>query len=242
LKIIPVMDILNGTVVHAIKGKREDYQQLQSVLVDSPDPMAVALMFEALGFLELYIADLNAIMKNGNNLLVIKEITAKTKLKVMLDFGVSRIDVIERLFDIGTSKVIVGSESMVNLDLLKKILSRYGSEKIIVSLDMMNGRLLGSSEKITSLDPLDLAIQLRELEVDELILLDLKRVGSEAGINISFLKKFLKVSNFKLYVGGGVRDENDLEKLKALGIFGVLVATALHSGLIKIDKRLTPKG
>ena len=42
-----------------------------------------------------------------------------------------------------------------------------------------------------------------------------------------------------IFVGGGVRDIEDLVELKNLGVSGVLVATALHSGKISIEELKT---
>ncbi len=46
----------------------------------------------------------------------------------------------------------------------------------------------------------------------------------------------MKTVSIDVYVGGGVRDIKDLVELKNLGVSGVLVATALHSGKISIDE------
>ena len=62
------------------------------------------------------------------------------------------------------------------------------------------------------------------------------RVGSCEGFNDDFLKKVLKEMPQGVYVGGGVRDINDLLEVKELGVSGVLVATALHSGKISIEE------
>ena len=67
--------------------------------------------------------------------------------------------------------------------------------------------------------------------VRDFIVLDLARVGSCEGVNMDFLKKALE-EKVNVYVGGGVRDINDLILLENLGVSGVLVATALHSGKI----------
>jgi phosphoribosylformimino-5-aminoimidazole carboxamide ribotide isomerase len=49
---------------------------------------------------------------------------------------------------------------------------------------------------------------------------------------MTFLQEMLRGVKAEVLVGGGVRDIKDLVELKGLGVFGVLVATALHSGEI----------
>jgi phosphoribosylformimino-5-aminoimidazole carboxamide ribotide isomerase len=72
--------------------------------------------------------------------------------------------------------------------------------------------------------------------VDQIIVLDLARVGSEAGVNMPVLKEVLRNSNGKVFVGGGVRDIKDIVELQNAGVFGVLVATALHSARISLEE------
>ena len=72
--------------------------------------------------------------------------------------------------------------------------------------------------------------------VSQMIVLDLLRVGSGEGVNVDFLKKVIAEVGIDVYVGGGVRDINDLVELKNLGVSGALVATALHTGKISIDQ------
>ncbi len=69
-----------------------------------------------------------------------------------------------------------------------------------------------------------------------MIVLDLLRVGSGEGVNVDFLKNVIAEVGIDVYVGGGVRDINDLVELKNLGVSGALVATALHTGKISIDQ------
>ena len=60
--------------------------------------------------------------------------------------------------------------------------------------------------------------------------------GSGEGVNVEFLKNALAISGMDVYVGGGVRDVKDLVELKELGVSGVLVATALHTGKITVEE------
>jgi uncharacterized protein related to proFAR isomerase len=50
------------------------------------------------------------------------------------------------------------------------------------------------------------------------------------------LKEVLKNRKVKVFVGGGVRDIKDLVELQNVGVFGVLIATALHSERISLEE------
>ncbi|HLN90033.1 MAG TPA: HisA/HisF-related TIM barrel protein, partial [Candidatus Binatia bacterium] len=67
MKVIPVIDILNKVVVHAVKGKRNEYKPIQSILCRSVEPLEVAKAFRTLGFSEVYVADLDAIISCSTN-------------------------------------------------------------------------------------------------------------------------------------------------------------------------------
>jgi phosphoribosylformimino-5-aminoimidazole carboxamide ribotide isomerase len=76
----------------------------------------------------------------------------------------------------------------------------------------------------------------QEAGVSQIIVLDLARVGSGEGVNVPFLREVLRNIKANVYVGGGVRDIKDLMELKDIGVFGVLLATALHSGKISLKE------
>ncbi|MGZ5030500.1 MAG: HisA/HisF-related TIM barrel protein, partial [Methylobacter sp.] len=68
MKIIPVIDLKNGVVVHARQGNREHYEPINTGLCKSSDIFQVIEAF--LGVYEFdnfYIADLNAITHQGNH-------------------------------------------------------------------------------------------------------------------------------------------------------------------------------
>ena len=93
MQVIPVIDLLNGEVVHAKKGLRHTYQPMQSPLCSSSDPLTVVAALLALHpFKQLYIADLNAIQKLTNktrsNYTSIAQISlAYPELELWLDAG-----------------------------------------------------------------------------------------------------------------------------------------------------------
>ncbi len=236
MKIIPVIDVLNGIVVHAVRGKRQDYQPLQSILCKSVEPLEVAKAFETLGFNELYIADLDAIIGGSENFGIFKCIARETGLKLMVDAGVANIETVRKLLDCGISKVVIGTETLSSKSFVGEAVGLFGSERVIVSLDLNCEKVLVKLGFDGCKEPMCLLREFKEMGVSGVIVLDLARVGSGEGVNVDFLKKVFEQVDVDVFVGGGVRDINDLVELKNLGVSGVLVATALHSDKISIEE------
>ena len=234
--IIPVIDILQGRVVHAVRGRRKEYQPLKSILCASTDPVDVAVALKALGFSELYVADLDAITCGQPDFSIFKNIADKTGLELMVDAGIDDLKKAERVLESHVSKVIIGTETLPSISVVADAVRLFGSEKVVVSLDLMGDHVLSRLEAVALTKPLALLRKFQEAGVSQIIVLDLARVGSGEGVNMSFLKEVLRNIEAKVFVGGGVRDVKDLVELKDLGVFGVLMATALHSGKISPEE------
>ena len=232
LKIIPVIDILKGIAVHAVRGRRERYQPLKSVLLGSADPIDVGVQLRELGFRDCYVADLDAITGGNPDFSLIKRLADKSDLELIVDAGVNSLAMVKKLFDYEVSAVIIGTETLSDVKFVAKAVAAFGSGKIIVSLDLMGNHVLGKVELGSFVDPVALLREFCNMGVSQFIVLDLTRVGSGEGVNASLLSKMLRGVKTNFFVGGGVRDIGDLQKLKDLGVSGVLIATALHSGKI----------
>ena len=236
MKVIPVIDILNSIAVHAFRGKRSEYQPLRSVLCDSVDPLEVAKTFEKLGFGELYVADLDAIIDCSTSFQVLQRIADETGLKLMVDAGVTSMERARSLLESGVSKLVIGTETLQNESFVEEAVRVFGGDRVIVSLDLKGDKVLVRPGFDGSADPIFLLRDFEEMGVSQVVVLDLTRVGSGEGVNVDFLKKVLRSLRMDVYVGGGVRNMADLIELKSVGVSGVLVATSLHSGKISVEE------
>jgi len=236
MKIIPVIDVLNAIAVHGIRGQRKQYQPLKSSLSKSADPLDIALTFESLGFDSLYLADLDAILGKSANYSIFMEIMTKTNLDLMVDAGIADINKARKVIETGVSKIVVGSETLSSLGFVRKAVNTFGENKVVVSIDQKGGKVLSASEAIASMDPVSFAQKLASLGVRQIIFLDLDRVGTEHGINLTSLRRILKKTGVKVLVGGGIRSLQELEELRNLGVSGALVATVIHNGKITVDE------
>lgn len=235
LRVIPVIDVLNGVVVHAVRGERDRYRPVNSILCGSSNPLDVALTFRSLGFRELYVADLDAIM-GGHPSLSLPEQLARTGLATMVDAGITNLADARALLATGTSRVVIGTETLTEPNFLKEAVDSFGGERIRLSLDMRNRRLLTRSSKLEELEPASAAGLFRNMGVTSFIALDLARVGSLQGPDTHLLETLVRTIPGEILVGGGIRNSDDLRELQSLGVQGALIATSLHSGAITIQQ------
>ena len=234
MKVIPVIDILNGIVVHAVKGQRREYKPIQSILTKAVEPLAVAKTFKNLGFNDLYIADLDAIIDCSTNFEVLKQIVQETGLHLMIDAGITNLERAQKLVDAGVFKIVIGTETLQNKNFIAEAVKAFGGEGVIVSLDLNGEKVLVKMGFSGCLNPLCLIREFKEMGISSVIVLDLARVGSGEGVNIDFLKRVQSEVEMDIYVGGGVRGINDIVELDCLGVSGVLVASALHNGKMTV--------
>lgn len=242
MRVIPVIDLMGGIVVHGKMGERKKYKPIQSVLCRSADPLAVAYAFEdKLQLRELYIADLDAISHMGSNLQEITEIKQNTHLKLMLDSGIRSIDddIFKLLSDI--DRIIIATETLSGLDELDKIVDQVDKSKLIFSIDTMRNKILTDSKEIAALSPIELAAYGRDMGIKECIVLDLSKVGSEKGPNITIAKEIVDNVDISVITGGGIRFIDDIHYLEEHRFAGILVATALHNGNITHSDLLSVK-
>ena len=234
MRIIPVIDLMNGIVVHGQMGERKKYKPIQSVLCRSADALTVAYAFEdKLQLKELYIADLDAISNQDySNLKEILLIKQKTQLNLMVDYGIRFIDDILEVISTRIDRFIIATETLSGLSELDRIIDKVDRSKIILSIDTMHNKILASSKEIMKMDPITVAKYGCELGIKECIVLDLSKVGSERGPNISIAKEIVDNVDISVITGGGIRRIDDINYLEENGFAGVLIATALHNGNI----------
>lgn len=236
MKIIPVIDVFNGIAVHAIRGQRNKYQPLRSIMCKSSDPLNIALTFEALGFKSLYLADLDAILGKPANLSLYQQIVTNVSLELMVDAGTADIVKAKKVLESGIKKIIIGSETLGDFDFLNRAVEVFGEDKIIVSIDLKEEKMLSLSDTIKSMDASFFAQKLEHIGVSQIIFLDLSRVGTEQGINSVAIENILEKTSLDVFVGGGIKGIRELEELRRLGVSGALIATVLHNGKLKIDE------
>ncbi len=223
--IIPVLDIQSGQVVGARAGRRECYRPLESRLAASPHPAAVVQGLLGLyPFTTLYVADLDAIAKRGDNLAVLQRLATRfPSLSFWVDAGFTQEIELARWRGAGRIRPVIGSESHDDAAHLARLLALATPEPPVLSLDFHNGELRGPGEILANLST----------SPTDVILMEIDRIGTERGPNSMRLERMreqLPLTAF--YVAGGIRGIHDLQAIAAHGAAGALIASALHQNRI----------
>ena len=219
--VVPVIDLMGGSVVHAKAGERDRYRPLsRSVVTSSAEPLQVVADLLALApFPTLYIADLDAIRKTGDHMAILRALGAAfPELELWVDAGFADARSCASFRGTGLGRLVLGSESQSDTSLLE---GPEALPDLVLSLDYKGDTPLGPPRIFA--DP--------GLWPDRLVVMTLARVGTGQGPDTSKLEAVLQRAGKRaVLAAGGVRDGNDLATLEALGCAGVLVASALHDG------------
>ena len=226
IKKIPVIDLKQHQAVSGKSGMRDTYQPLNTVFAPSSNPVEIAQGLKLSGADEMYIADLDLIESEGHNINDVKMVN--TILPVMFDGGVKNCESFEFFLDYAF-KIIVPTETLESIDEMKRIFEKYPKERIVISVDVKNDELFA---KHLDLNLAEFKEILKELDPNEIILLDISGVGTEKGYNKKLLEEFEELKE-KLIIAGGL-NRDSLGELESLGIKKVLIGTSLHSGDVKL--------
>jgi phosphoribosylformimino-5-aminoimidazole carboxamide ribotide isomerase len=236
MRVIPVIDLKGGVAVHAVRGDRERYRPVRSVIADGSDAVRLArAMRERLGLDELYVADLDAIAGGTGTPDVVASLAQDAR--VMVDAGTVTATAIARLLDLGVARVVIGTESLPGVDAFRRLYRELPDAPLVLSVDLRGGSLLSPDPELAALGAGDALARLVDAGAREAIVLDLLRVGSGEGPDVTLIGELhARFPDVQLLAGGGVRDAGDLGALADAGAAGALVATALHGGAIGPDE------
>jgi phosphoribosylformimino-5-aminoimidazole carboxamide ribotide isomerase len=221
MKIIPVIDLKDGVVVHARLGLRDQYQPIDTQLCQSADLFQVMTSFLALADFDcFYIADLNAITGLGHHEVLIAELLKTYPQKtfwidsgyqVFKDYAANHLPVL--------GSECYSEDQILELNAFKK--------RFILSLDYGASGALGAPSLFSD----------QSLWPETIIIMTLNRVGSQQGPDLETLTDFCKrYPKHRFVAAGGIRHNEDLQALTKIDIQQALLASALHSGDIVPSK------
>lgn len=229
-RIVPAIDLIDGRCVRLRKGNFDEKE------VVGEDPVEVARSFAASGFTRLHVVDLDGARSGSpRHLALVQRIAAETGLSVDVSGGIRTTRDLVQALESGARQVVIGSAAVERPDLVREWIEQFGSDAVIVGLDVLNGEVRikgwqeGSSRTVA---------QVLERFVDSglrwLMSTDISRDGMLEGVSVEMYRVLRReYPELRIIASGGVTNAADVRSLADAGVQEIIVGKALYAGTLQ---------
>jgi phosphoribosylformimino-5-aminoimidazole carboxamide ribotide isomerase len=204
--------------------------------------LEIAKAFEGAGIQRLHLVDLDgAKAKKIVNADVLERIASNTKLHIDFGGGVQSDEMIDMAFSAGAAQITAGSIAVRNPALVCEWLQKYGSEKIILGADAQHEQIaVAGWQENSEISIYDFLADYEKAGARYVISTDVAKDGLLQGPSFPLYEKIqTKTPSLHVIASGGVASLQDLEDLRAMKLFGVIVGKAFYEGRISLEELAT---
>jgi phosphoribosylformimino-5-aminoimidazole carboxamide ribotide isomerase len=230
----PAMDLMGGRVVRLAQGRFEEATTYPAA------PAEALARFAEAGAQWAHVVDLDgARAREPVQHDLIAGLARGSALNLQVAGGFRTRDQLERMFDAGVGRIVIGSLAVDRPDLVRGFLREFGGDRITLSLDV---RFVGEVPVVATAgwteDSGRSLWEVGELypEGRNLLLTDIGRDGMLAGPNFRLLEEAaVRFPHLAIQASGGVSSLDDLRRLRTAG---AIVGKALWEGRIDLAEAL----
>jgi len=224
--LIPSIDLLGGQIVQLVQGEKlrlafDDFEYWIEKFSKFP---------------LVQLIDLDAAMRQGDNSKLVAQIAKR--LPVQAGGGIHTIERARQVLDARAQRVIIGSaffsaEGTVNTDFAAALAANVGAERVVAGIDTKNGRIAVKGWKAQVALTSDEAIPQLEPYVSAFLYTHVDGEGMMQGFPIDVAARLRKLTEQQLIVAGGIRSQQEVDALDALGADAV-VGMAVYTELLTV--------
>ncbi|WP_343189520.1 1-(5-phosphoribosyl)-5-[(5-phosphoribosylamino)methylideneamino]imidazole-4-carboxamide isomerase [Buchnera aphidicola] len=228
--IIPSLDFINGKIVRLYKGNYNKKKYYYNNVFETLSK------YQSQGANFVHLVDLNGAdnVKNKQNFFLKEILSSVKKINIQIGGGIRTQFDIDFLLESGAKRIVLSSLAINNKNFVKKIFTIYGSECIVLALDVkinkkkkkeiyINGWKINTKILLEDIIEYYLSFGLRYL-----LCTDISKDGTLLGPNINLYKEILKkYPKIHLQSSGGVSNINDIILLKKIGVNDIIIGKAL---------------
>jgi phosphoribosylformimino-5-aminoimidazole carboxamide ribotide isomerase len=224
--LIPSIDLMGGRIVQLVQGEKlrlafDDFEYWIEKFSKYP---------------LVQLIDLDAAMRQGDNSSLVEQIAKK--LPCQAGGGIHSIERARQVLDAGAKRVIIGSalfsaEGTVNTTFASNLAESVGAGRVVAGIDTKNGRIAVKGWKSqVELTPDDAIPQL-ETYAAALLYTHVDGEGMMQGFPIETAARLRKLTKRQLIVAGGIRSQQEVDALDAIGADAV-VGMAVYTELLAV--------
>ena len=236
LIIFPAIDLKGGNVVRLAEG------DMDRATIYGDAPVAQAMAFAAAGSQHLHMVDLDGAFAgesvNGD---VVRAVVAAFPGHVQLGGGIRDRAAIEGWFDVGVSRLVIGTAALDNPDLVRDA-ARDFPGGIVVAVDAKDGMVATRGwADVSTVEVIDLARRFEDAGVAALLFTDVGRDGMLKGCNVEATVDLARAVDIPVIASGGVKGIAEIHVLALHardGVEGVITGRALYDGRLDLAAAL----
>ena len=225
-RIIPCLDVKNGRVVKGVNFIG---------LKDAGDPVEAAIRYNEEGADELTFLDITASWENRKPIVnIIKEVAKEVFIPLTVGGGISSLNDIYDLLNVGCDKVSINSAAVKRANFIDESAKRFGSQCIVVAIDVKkkapnkwNVFIKGGRED-TGLDAITWAKEVADRGCGEILLTSMDTDGTKKGFDIEITEKISSLVNVPVIASGGAGKMEHFKKAFEHKADAALAASIFH--------------
>ncbi len=201
VRIIPALLLKGGSLVKTVRFKNPGY---------IGDPINTVRIFNELEVDELTFLDISATPEGRNpDFKLLREIADECFMPLSYGGGIQSFDTAAKIFEIGFEKVILNSITHKNPRLISQIAYHYGSQAVVVSIDVKKSLFGGyevvtkSASSTTGKKAVEWAKEVENMGAGEILLTSIDREGTWNGFDIELTKRVSEAVNLPVIAHGG---------------------------------------
>ena len=230
--IFPAIDLKQGQVVRLAEG------DMDRATVYGDNPAAQAVLFAQSGAQFLHVVDLDgSFAGRAENREAVEAILEAFPGHVQLGGGIRNAEAVEGWFDLGVSRVVMGTAALKDPQFVRDMAKEYPGG-IVVAVDARDGMVATEGWAETSdVSIIDMARRFEDAGVAAVLFTDIGRDGMLTGCNIEATVDLARRTDLPVIASGGVKGLDDIHVLSLHaheGIEGVITGRALYDGRLDL--------
>lgn len=234
VRVIPCLDVAAGRVVKGVNFLN---------LRDAGDPVELAAKYALEGADELTFLDVTATVDDRSTTYdVVRQTAEQVFVPLTVGGGVRSAEDVARLQDVGADKVGINSGAIARPEVIGEIADRFGSQVIVLSLDVRRSERMPSGfvvtthggKRETDLDAIEWCRNAVERGAGELLVNSMDADGTRDGFDLELISAVREVASVPLIASGGAGKLEHFPPAVDAGADAVLAASVFHYGTFTI--------
>lgn len=203
---------------------------------DTGDPVFAARVYNSQYVDELIIIDIDATNENRKtNKIVLQEVTKECFMPLTIGGGINSLEDIRELLLIGADKVVINSASYTKPKLISEASKAYGSQCIIVGIDVKKVNGVYSVFKNSGRTLCDISLEdhlkiMEECGTGEFFINNIDEDGMMKGYDIELIQLIQSKTNIPIIASGGAGNFMHLVEAFKTNISALAMASIFHFG------------